>query len=214
VLEVKTAAFSVVVFLATNLGCNSILGIDAAALDTRDAGSDASTAGTTDSTIPSEAAGCSLRAKDPCNACVAQNCCTEYDACISSPACKAGLIKYAFCLGSNFTNDAGTSCDEDFLSVPGDEAPNLAQCVFISSCQVACKDQTIGDLCFTYCNCMDDVCHEFAFDAGTCAEVCGKFDPNNLVCRPYHCNLATQNRTEEAKRILHCGHASGNSPCH
>jgi hypothetical protein len=211
---VKSAAFSVAL-LAASLGCNSILGIEAASLDTRDAGSDASGAATIDSTVAPEAdPGCSLLAKDPCNTCVAEHCCTEYDACVSSPACKAGLVKYAFCLGNNFTNDAGTSCDEDFLSIPGEESTNLALCVFMSSCQDVCQDQTIGDLCFTYCNCMDDVCPEFAFDPGTCAEACDQFDANNLVCRPYHCNLATQNRLDDAKRTLHCGHASGNPPCH
>ena len=149
----------------------------------------------TDSNVASEAAaGCSLHAKDPCNACIAQNCCTEFDACISNSTCKAGLVKYAFCLGNNFTSDAGASCDEDFLSSAGAESASLAQCAFIDHCQSACKDQTIGDLCFTYCNCMDDVCPTFTFDGGTCADICSKFDPNQLVCRPYHCNLATQNR--------------------
>jgi hypothetical protein len=217
---VKNAAFFGVALLATSLGCNSILGIDAAKLDPSDGGSDSAMATpdanppTTDSNAPSEAAACSLHAKDPCNACVAQNCCTEFDACIASATCKAGLVKYAFCLGNNFTSDAGASCDEDFLSSAGAESASLAQCAFMDHCQSACKDQTIGDLCFTYCNCMDDVCPAFTFDGGTCADICSKFDPNQLVCRPYHCNLATQNRLDEPKRLLHCGHASGNTPCH
>ena len=208
--------------LATSLGCNSILGIDAASLlDTSDGGLDSAVAVRPTPTardrferpLPRRRLALCTR-KDPCNACVAQNCCTEFDACIANPTCKAGLVKYAFCLGNNFTSDAGVSCDEDFLSSAGAESASLAQCAFIDHCQSACKDQTIGDLCFTYCNCMDDVCPAFTFDGGTCADICSKFDPNQLVCRPYHCNLATQNRTDEPKRLLHCGHASGNTPCH
>src|SRR5262249_34087680 len=120
------------------------------------------------------------------------------------------------CLGKNFTSDAGTSCDEDFLSSAGTSSSDLAVCAFMDHCAADCKDQTIGDsdLCSTYCNCMSTVCEDFAFDAGTCAEVCAKFDRNQFVCRPYHCNLAIQNMADETKRKLHCGHASGNPPCH
>ena len=99
------------------------------------------------------------------------------------------------------------------MSTAGVESANLALCAFMSNCQAACKDQTIGDLCFTYCNCMNDVCPG-ALDAGNCEDLCSTFDPLQLVCRPYHCNLATQNRTDDIKRTLHCGHASGNTPCH
>jgi hypothetical protein len=191
-----------VVALAALLGCNSILGIDAAHLEQSEGGAGAG------------GGSCSIKSTDPCNSCIAQNCCAQFDACIADTTCKEGLIKYAFCLGNNFTSDAGATCDEDFLSSAGLLSANLAQCTFMDHCTAACKDQTFGDLCFTYCNCMADVCPDHPFDAGTCEQVCDKFDPTNLVCRPYHCNLAQQNRTDPAKRLLHCGHASGNPPCH
>jgi hypothetical protein len=211
VWEVKSAAFSAVVLLATNLGCNSILGIDAATLEPSDAGQDAQV-----TALPTEGGtACSLQARDPCNACIAQNCCTEYDACLADDKCKSGLVQYAFCLGKNFTSDAGVSCDEDFVTVDIPRSSALVECALgAKKCGNDCSQQTIGDLCFTYCGCMASVCSDFGFDAGTCTELCGKFDENQLVCRPYHCNLATQNMLDEPKRLLHCGHASGNPPCH
>jgi hypothetical protein len=184
------------------LGCNSILGIDAAKLDPdASVGSDAATN-----------ASCSLQTQDPCNSCVAQNCCQPYEACLADPDCKQGLVEYAFCLGNNFSNDAGASCDESFATTPVRLA--LSDCAFISKCNNQCRDQTIGDLCFTYCGCMAMVCPEKEFEGGTCAEACDRFDADQLICRPYHCNLAALNRTDELKRQLHCGHAAGAAPCH
>jgi len=197
--------------MATSLGCNSILGIDAANLDTSEGG----TTTTTTTMMPGT---CSLKSTDPCNACVAQKCCPEYDACAADPACKKGLIDYAFCLGRNFTSDAGATCDEDFVGTAGTLGVALATCAIVdmNKCGGTCAGQTIGegDLCTTYCGCMQNVCADHPFDGGTCAEICNSFDPNQLVCRPYHCNLATINMADPGLRTLHCGHASGNSPCH
>jgi len=182
------------------LGCNSVLGIDAAELD-----NDASVGAGTDAT-------CSLKTQDPCNSCVAQNCCQPYEACLADADCKQGLIEYAFCLGNNFTSDAGASCDEAFATTPVRLA--LSECAFIAKCGDKCRDQTIGDLCFTYCACMATACPEKGFDGGTCAEACDKFDANQLICRPYHCNLATLNMADPVKRLLHCSHAAGAAPCY
>jgi hypothetical protein len=218
---VKTAPFSMALFLATGLGCNSILGIDAAQLEPADAGTDApavvepqTDAGAMEATT-SDGATCTLRRSTDCNTCVAQNCCVEYEACNADKNCKQGLIDYAFCLGNNFTSDAGASCDEDFIGKAGKLSLDLAQCAFVDKCVGTCRDQTIGDdLCTTYCTCMQSVCGDHPFEAGSCTDHCRAFDANQLVCRPYHCNLAKITMADESKRTLHCGHASGNTPCH
>ena len=36
---------------------------------------------------------------------------------MANPDCKSKLVTYAFCLGNNFTSDAGVTCDEDFVGV-------------------------------------------------------------------------------------------------
>jgi hypothetical protein len=185
------------------LACNSVLGIDPAERD-----NDASVGGGSDAATSA----CSLKTQDPCNSCVAQNCCQPYEACLADPDCKQGLVEYAFCLGNNFTSDAGASCDEAFATTPVRLA--LSECAFITKCRDNCRDQTIGDLCFTYCSCMAMVCPDKGFDGGTCAEACDKFDADQLICRPYHCNLATLNMADPVKRALHCGHAAGAAPCH
>jgi len=205
---VKSAALFFVL-LATSLGCNSILGIDPARLDTSDAGSEAG------AVVPQGDATCTVRNSTPCNTCVAKKCCAELDACNADPACKQGLVAYAFCLGNNFTSDAGASCDEDFVATAKNLSLDLATCAFFDQCQSECTDQTIGnDLCTNYCTCMQEICSDHPFEAASCIEICSNFDANQLVCRPYHCNLARLNRLDESKRTLHCGHASGNSPCH
>jgi len=93
---------------------------------------------------------------------------------------------------------------------------DLATCAFVKECADTCAKQPIGesDLCSTYCDCMETVCSDHPFEAGTCTDICNKFDPNQLVCRPYHCNLAKTNMANPDLRALHCGHASGNPPCH
>jgi hypothetical protein len=195
-----------VVLPAWCLSCNAILGIDAARLEPADGGTESST------TTPQV---CTLHHGTACNTCVADKCCAEFEACNADKDCKQGLIDYAFCLGNNFTSDAGASCDEDFIGKAGSLSVELAKCAFQMKCVGVCNDQTIGDdLCTNYCSCMQTVCSDHPFEAGTCIEACSHFDANNLVCRPYHCNLAKITMSDESKRTLHCGHASGNSPCH
>ena len=182
-----------------------------------DASSDApmgqSDGGGEDAPPDAKGAACrSLRATDACNRCVAANCCPQYDACLADPDCKSKLVTYAFCLGKNFTSDAGITCDEEFVGV-SQTAAELANCAFRVSCPAECTAKSIGDLCFTYCGCMNTICEDRPFDGGTCEEVCENFTKEQLICRPYHCGLATTNQKDEALRILHCGHASGVATC-
>src|SRR5689334_8501426 len=104
------------------VGCNAILGIDAASLDTGDGGAGTGGAG---------GGACSLPAPDPCNRCVAANCCGPYDACISDADCKAALSQYNVCVGVDFTNDAGGTCDETFATSANVLRSDLATCVFL-----------------------------------------------------------------------------------
>jgi hypothetical protein len=203
---VKFAFLFVAPLLACCPGCNAILGIDAAMLESADASAEATTTGPL---------ACTLRHGTACNTCVAQNCCAEFEACNADKDCRQGLIDYAFCLGSNFTSDAGASCDETFNGVAGKLSSDLATCAIVDKCHASCDGQTIGDdLCTNYCMCMQTVCSDHPFEGGSCLDACSNFDATNLVCRPYHCNLARINMMDESKRVLHCGHASGNSPCH
>jgi hypothetical protein len=209
------------------LACNGIFGIDEATLDT----SDAAPTGTTSAAASGAAEGggvvdaaCSLSAAgDPCNKCVAQRCCTQFDACLADPTCKLNLAAYDKCLGVSFTNDAGGTCDEDFATSGRSLDSELATCAFLNNaaatppgCVEECKGRPVGnDICSTYCGCMDDTCPGKLGDAGECITVCGAFSERQLTCRPYHCGLAknAKGTGDEPGRITHCGHAAGEALC-
>ncbi len=195
-------------------GCNAILGIDEAEPITSDAALGAS--GNSGSGGSAGAGGgdvCSLQATDACNGCVAQNCCSEYEACVADSTCKAALVDYAFCLGRALTADAGVTCDETF-STTNAASVALGNCTFVEQCSADCSRKTIGDLCFNYCGCMNDACPEKQF-TDSCEVACSAFSDEQLVCRPYHCSLARLNRDRDSEpdRALHCGHAFGESLC-
>ena len=94
-------------------------------LDTNDGGLDCnrSRAGIDSADVPNRTQslrsrrGCSLHRSTACNTCVADKCCAEFEACNPTPIA-SGLIDYAFCLGNNFTSDAGATCDENFFGRP------------------------------------------------------------------------------------------------
>ncbi|HKQ68710.1 MAG TPA: hypothetical protein VJT73_05190 [Polyangiaceae bacterium] len=190
------------------VGCNTVLGIDRAETIEADASTSTGTA------MPGSDAGqCSLQAGDPCNQCVAKSCCAEYDACLADADCRDGLDKYIVCLGQTFDNDAGRTCDEELATSGNKKATALSECVFQDKCNAVCTDRPVGDLCFKYCSCMGEVCSDRSFGGDTCEVACNKFTPQQLTCRPYHCKLAVQNRTDPVKHALHCSHASGELLC-
>jgi hypothetical protein len=198
-----------IVFLAALLGCNAILGIDEARLYP-----DASAAAGGDG---GEA--CSLTAPDPCNQCIAARCCDKFEACNGDADCKAALAQYNVCVGIDFTNDAGGTCDETFASASATRA-SLATCAFqngsTSGCAEACARKPIGGtICSDYCTCAAQACPDKSFDGGDCLTICGAFSESQLTCRPYHCGLANMAKmnNDELGRVTHCGHTFGESLC-
>jgi len=217
--------------MAHVVGCNALLGIDEATLDTSDASGKASGTGGAGGASSNGGAGgaggataCSLTAPDPCNQCISQRCCDAYEACLVDADCKAGLSQYNLCVGVAFTNDAGETCDEDFATVSG-RPLRLAfgTCAFANGaatptpgCSEKCLGKPVGgDICSTYCACLADTCPEKSFVSGTCLENCGAFVENQLTCRPYHCSLARNAKTmsDEPGRQTHCGHSVGEVLC-
>ena len=212
------------------VGCNAILGIDAASLDTSDGGGGhgGASAGSgggagTGGTGGADGGACSLTAPDPCNKCVAANCCAPYDACFAEADCKAALSQYNLCVGVDFTNDAGGTCDETFATSANSLRSDLATCAFLHGsasnppgCFEACSGKPVGgDICATYCACASDACPDKSFEGGDCLTICGAFTEPQLTCRPYHCGLAKNAKTsgDDPLRQTHCGHAFGEALC-
>ena len=203
------------------LRCNAILGIEEAKLDP-DASVMAGAGGSAGSTGSGGSGGggmcASLKAPDPCNKCVAANCCDPFEACNNDADCKDALGKYNDCVGVAFTNDAGGTCDETFAS--GSQIrSNLATCAFLTAaggCANVCMGKPVGaDICTSYCSCVAATCPERDFDGGDCAALCADFTEPQLTCRPYHCGLAkiSKDMGNDALRQTHCGHAFGVSLC-
>jgi hypothetical protein len=218
---------SLVVTAAFALGCNAILGIEEARLGDASvgvagqggSGGSAGTAGSAGS--GGEGGGCSLMAPDPCNQCLAQRCCDEYDACAADSDCKAALNDYNTCVGIDFTNDAGGTCDETLVGVSGNPRRSaLATCAFQTAppggCADVCPSKPIGgSICVDYCACVQVACPDKSFEGADCMAVCGAFTEPQLTCRPYHCGLAKSAKmnNNESGRLTHCGHTFGEALC-
>ena len=214
-------------FLAGALfGCNAILGIDAANLDPDASGGSSGSGGSGGSSGSGGSGGsgvCSLMAPDPCNTCIAARCCDKYDACIANADCKSALSQYNVCVGIDFTNDAGGTCDETLAASANTLRGDLATCAFqngASSRPAGCTDECTGkpvggDICSTYCTCAAEACPDKTFEGGNCLETCGAFTEAQLTCRPYHCGLAkaAKMNNNEASRLTHCGHTFGEALC-
>ncbi len=215
VVAVKRALFPALFAIAL-LGCNTILGIDEATL-----APDAAATGTGGG---GGGGACSLMAPDPCNQCIAARCCDKYDACVGNADCRMGLSDYNVCVGVNFTNDAGGTCDEAFAASINRLRSDLGTCAFQndsttvpSGCAEQCKDRPVGgDLCSSYCSCLPVNCPEKVLPGEkSCLDICGAFTEAQLACRPYHCGLAksAKGRMDEPARMTHCGHSVGEALC-
>jgi hypothetical protein len=211
------------------VGCNAILGIDAASLDTSDGGAGnggasggsggAATGGGGGSGTGGAGGGaCSLGAPDPCNTCVAANCCDKYDACVADSDCRTGLSQYNVCVGVAFTNDAGGTCDETFATSANLLRSNLATCAFLRGststppgCSESCKGKPVGgDICATYCVCVSDACPT-SRSKGATASRSAERSPSPSSRAAYHRGLAANAKAsgDEPLRQTHCGHTFG-----
>jgi hypothetical protein len=205
------------------VGCNAILGIDAASLDTSDGGGGSTTATGTGGAGGTGGGMCSLMAPDPCNKCIADHCCDKYDACLGDNDCKAALAQYNICVGIDFTNDAGGTCDEAFATSRNMLRSDFATCAFLNGsasappgCFEACSGKPIGgDICAQYCACAASTCPDKSFEGGDCLAICAAFTEAQLTCRPYHCGLAKNAKMagNEPSRQTHCGHTFGEALC-
>jgi hypothetical protein len=127
------------------------------------------------------------------------------------------------CVGIDFTNDAGGTCDEAFATSRNSLRSDLANCAFLNTststplgCSEACLGKPIGgDICAQYCACTATTCPDKSFEVGTCLENCAAFTEAQLTCRPYHCGLARNAKSSgnEPQRQTHCGHAFGEALC-
>jgi hypothetical protein len=220
-------ALPLLVFLAAATGCNGILGIEEARLGDASVGAPGAGgtagAGGTGGTGGEGGGACSLTAPDTCNQCVASRCCEQYDACNADSDCKAALTAYNVCVGVDFTNDAGGTCDETFGASANPLRSALATCAFQNGpsasppgCNDVCFGKPVGgDICTTYCACVVEACPEKSFDGADCLAVCAAFTEPQLTCRPYHCGLAkaAKNNNNEPQRLTHCGHTFGEALC-
>jgi hypothetical protein len=215
------------------IACNAILGIEEARLGDASVGmagvavsvgmgGTGGTAGTGGAAGAGGEGGgaCSLMAPDPCNQCVAQRCCDKYDACIADNDCKDALKAYNVCVGIDFTNDAGGTCDETLGASANPLRSDLATCAFqngpTTGCADVCTGKPVGgDICSGYCACVVEACPDKSFDGADCLAVCGAFTEPQLTCRPYHCGLAKSAKmnNNEASRLTHCGHTFGEALC-
>src|SRR5262249_45526157 len=156
----------------TILGCNAILGIEEAKLNLDASapaaggggGSPTSTSGTGGSAAGAGGGGgstCSLTAPDSCNNCIASRCCDKYEACSLDADCMNALAQYNVCVGVDFTNDAGGTCDETFGASTNANRSDLAKCAFQRGsastppgCTEACFGKPVGgSICSDYCAC-------------------------------------------------------------
>jgi hypothetical protein len=205
-------------------GCNGILGIEEARLGDASAAGAGGDGGASGAGGSSGAGGgaCSLTAPDPCNQCVASRCCDAYEACAKDTDCSNALQAYNVCVGIDFTNDAGGTCDETLGASANQLRANLATCAFqrgTSStppgCSEVCAGKPVGgSICSDYCTCATAACPDKGFDA-SCLSVCAAFTEAQLTCRPYHCTLAktAKDNNKESDRVTHCGHTFGESLC-
>jgi hypothetical protein len=218
------------VLAAAATGCNGILGIEEARLGDASAGAAGtggaagmSGAGGAGGSAGAAGGGCSLMAPDPCNQCVATKCCEQYDACLADADCKKALADYNTCVGVDFTNDAGGTCDETLGASANPLRAAFATCTFQNGptssppgCTDVCFGKPVGgDICINYCSCVTEACPDKSFDGATCLSVCAAFNEGQLTCRPYHCGLAkaAKMNNNEALRVTHCGHTFGESLC-
>jgi hypothetical protein len=155
---------------------------------------------------------------------VAQNCCAQFQACRDDTACSTALEAYNGCVGQG-TADVNSPCDEQvFAAMTGNTAvDDLTSCIFLSgrTCAATCTNQALGDVCETYCGCMQKTCCPTAEacaaniqsadeieKVGTptsCRTFCASFTKTQRDCRSYHCGrLARQSGV-----IPHCQHAVG-----
>jgi hypothetical protein len=155
---------------------------------------------------------CSSLGTTPCSACVATNCCNEYQACEANAACRRALDAYNGCIQRLGRAEAAT-CSETFGTDPNPAARNLASCAFVKvsgpavvpgRCAAPCEHgPIIDDACAAYCDCMKQSC-QMTMNPSACPTACAELKPEQIRCRTYHCFLGSKTNPE-----VHCEHAVG-----
>lgn len=204
------------------LQCNSLLGIDPAVLD-QDGGTDsdanvepdvAPDAGPNDASSTCQ----DLANTNLCNQCLAQNCCEEIQACRTASTCNYALQSYNGCI---FTpGDGGRDCTDPLVqTVTGGR---LVDCLS-KRCASDCANEPLGDVCETYCGCMQITCCPSQSECSahimdtekvaavgsmaSCLAFCASFTDDERSCRSYHCGQLA--RRPGADVTTHCGHSVG-----
>jgi hypothetical protein len=196
--KAKSLAGSFLVFSALT-ACNSILGIEEAALDP---GQETS-ALTCAYPIDDPTALCQLPASDPCEECVEREAPGVTSNCITAPtagqtkSCRAALVEYRLCIGDDCRDENG-NCATCLGGTPvADELGRAVQ-----NCS-ACRQSRISSLCESYCACMSEKCGTTSTGTMGCLTDCENLSEYKRYCRWQHCERATDPSSP------HCGHAIG-----
>jgi len=197
-------------------GCNEVLDIEQATLDsggsTGSAGAGAAT-GSGDVTLQIFNAQCQPKTfPDACTACLKDNCGDlNISLCLADKSCRVALGQYSTCLGPTCNSKQGECLDGQLITPTQQFA---LECV--GKCSSECSGTPFLSTCQLYCGCMVSNCttrvppsdQAHYADLKTCVAYCEGLDPTLVNCRWSHCE-----RAPDDLKFNHCEHADGIGQC-